>query len=144
MNEWFIDLMNGWLHFPTEMKTHITRMTDWLNRSSRKKSFPFRDGFQAKKNRHRQFFAHTVFKFIFTTLIFYIVYDQSQARTILFCWIVLIFLVPGSLRAFPRISDFFDLHYLDFWKLIPRVWYIFCKERNSECIYVPVNMLGRP
>ena len=36
-----------------------------VGRPSRKKSFPFRDGFQAKKNRHRQFFAHTVFKFIF-------------------------------------------------------------------------------
>ena len=121
------------IHFCIEPTIHLEKNHSLLEMVSKQ-----------NKYRHRQFFAHTVFKFIFTTVIFYIFYDQSQARTILFCWIVLIFLVPGSLRAFPRISDFFDLHYLDFWKLIPRVWYIFCKERNSECIYVPVNMLGRP
>ena len=49
-----------------------------------------------KKNRHRQFFGHTVFKFNFVSVIYYIFSDQSQAKTIPFGWIWLIQLVSGS------------------------------------------------
>ena len=96
-----MDLLSFWDNQPSESNREqgITSKRDRSANSnnerlaSRKKAFPFWDGFQAKKN--RQFFSHTVFKFIFTTVIFYISYDQSQARIILFGWIWLLLLVSG-------------------------------------------------
>ena len=107
------------------------------------KFFPFRDGYQAKKKRCRQFFDHTMFKFIFKSVIKYVCSDQSLAKTILSGLIWLILLVFGSLKVFPQITSVFELRFLDFGKLIKRVWKIFWKKRSNERSYMLGNTLGR-